>query len=160
MDYSISELEGITGAPKRALIHWAEAGIIKPDPSTDRAGSGKHRRFTRDEALIACIVHVLTAQKSTVGYLLRTAETIRLTLDDKVFGTDHTSWRFHYERAIADQGKNLMLVILDGDEPTRLVLQTDYEGAPENFNKSIFLAMEHVALASVVSLNVALKGLR
>ena len=117
LDYSISELEEITGAPKRALIHWAESGIIKPDPSTDRAGSGKHRRFARDEALIACIIHVLTAQKSTVGYLLRTSTTIRMTLDDNVFGTDHTSWRFHYERAIANQGKNLMLVILDGDSP-------------------------------------------
>lgn len=160
MDYSIAELVDVAGAPKRALIHWAETGVIKADPVTDRAGSGVHRRFSRDEAIVACIINVLSAQKSSIGYLLRTSASIRMTLDDKVFGTDNRSWRFYYERAIKNDGKNLMLIILGGEGPKRIVLQTDDEGAPQGYDRSIFYAIENAALASVVSLNVALRGLR
>lgn len=161
MQYPISELVDIVGAPKRALIHWAETGVIKADPATDRGGSGVHRLFDRDEVIIACIINVLVKQMSSVGYLIRVANSLRHCLDDRMHAQDASGWRFHIERAIKNKGSNLILFITqDKNVIINTVLQTDYEGAPENFKRSIALAMQNALLANVVSLNAAFASMR
>jgi hypothetical protein len=75
VDYTLSEVVKLTGARRRSVQLWAEAGVIKADGPTERAGSGTHRRFSRDEAVIACIVHAFVPYP--IGELLDVAAAIR-----------------------------------------------------------------------------------
>lgn len=56
MEYSLSDLTKITGAKRRSVQFWAECGAILANKETERAGTGTHRRFSRDEAIIACVI--------------------------------------------------------------------------------------------------------
>ncbi|RVD21015.1 hypothetical protein [Mesorhizobium sp. M4B.F.Ca.ET.017.02.2.1] len=56
MTYSLSDLTKITGAKRRSVQFWAECGAILADKDTERAGTGTHRRFSRDEAMVSCVI--------------------------------------------------------------------------------------------------------
>ncbi|RWJ37469.1 hypothetical protein [Mesorhizobium sp.] len=56
MEYSLSDLTKMTGAKRRSVQFWAECGAILANKETERAGTGTHRRFSRDEAIIACVI--------------------------------------------------------------------------------------------------------
>jgi hypothetical protein len=69
LDYTLADLARVTGAKRRSLQLWADAGVIVPEKSTDRGGSGTHRRFSRKEAVIACIVHAFALHQIAIGEL-------------------------------------------------------------------------------------------
>lgn len=77
MDYTLADLGRITGAKRRSLQLWADARAIIAELPTDHAGTGVHRRFSRDEAIIACILSAFAAQQISIGGLVEIAKSVR-----------------------------------------------------------------------------------
>ena len=67
--YSLRDLVEVTGAKPRSLQLWADRKVIHAVADTDDAGSGVHRRFSRDEAIIACMVHAFALRQISIGEL-------------------------------------------------------------------------------------------
>jgi hypothetical protein len=100
--YTLADLTRITGARRRSVQLWAEAGVIRAAPATERAGTGTHRRFSRDEAIIACIVSAFARRQMPIGQLLQISSLIRSGLDNP---EDYPEIRYEIEKAVYDQGK-------------------------------------------------------
>lgn len=83
MDYSLADLTKVTGAKRRTVQLWAESGVIQAMPETERAGTGVHRRFSRHEAIIACLVHPFAKRQMAVGELLRVSSGLRALVSDE-----------------------------------------------------------------------------
>lgn len=82
MDYSLSDVTRITGAKRRSVQIWAEAGALKADFDTDRQGTGTHRRFSRDEAMIACVLSAFAGMQVPIGQLIVLGDHFRTLLND------------------------------------------------------------------------------
>jgi DNA-binding transcriptional MerR regulator len=80
MSYALADLEAVTKVPRRTLQFWSDAGVIMPDQDTRQAGRGVYRRYSRDEAIIACYVRALSQMKLPVGELRQIAITFRMNL--------------------------------------------------------------------------------
>jgi hypothetical protein len=78
--FLLADLVKITGAKRRSLQLWADAGVIKAEKGTDRAGTGTHRLFPVEEAVVACIVHAFAQHQIAIGELLIISERIRLAV--------------------------------------------------------------------------------
>jgi hypothetical protein len=78
--YSLGDLEKITRAKRRSIQLWADAGVIQAGRSTERAGTGIHREFSRDEAIVACIIRPFALRRMSIGELLFISGAIRTTL--------------------------------------------------------------------------------
>ena len=74
---TLSEISKATAAKPRTVQLWADAGVIVAEPGTDREGSGKHREFSKGEAVIACIVAPFAADKMAIGGLRGIAWVVR-----------------------------------------------------------------------------------
>ena len=85
MEYALADLARVTGAKRRSLQLWADAGVITADSLTDRAGTGTHRRFSRDEAIIACVIHAFALRQIAIGELIMISREIRKTLSSPLF---------------------------------------------------------------------------
>lgn len=68
-DFSLADLTALTGAKRRSVQLWAEAGVLQADLSTERAGTGVHRRFARDEAMVALLVAPFADLRVSIGML-------------------------------------------------------------------------------------------
>jgi hypothetical protein len=79
--YTLADLERVTGAKRRSLQLWADAGVIEADRSTRRAGTGTHRRFSRNEAIIACIIHGFALHQMAIGELFYVSMCLRVWLE-------------------------------------------------------------------------------
>ena len=73
MEYSLSHLAVMTDLTPRTVQVWAEAGALRALPGTDRRGTGVPRRFSWDEAAIACILAPLSKLQMSIGTLLQVA---------------------------------------------------------------------------------------
>ncbi len=135
--YSLADLTKLMGegAKRRTVQLWAEAGVIQADPDTERAGAGTHRRFSKDEAIIACIIRAFASAGMNIGSLLRFSKALRLLLDRK-------GVRANIAAAIADDGRVFLKVlstpkqIVDceivrnaGDDDNRFI--QEYPSAPD-----------------------------
>jgi hypothetical protein len=80
LDYTLADLARVSGAKRRSLQLWADAGVIVPEKSTDRGGSGTHRQFSRKEAIIACIIHAFALHQVSIGELQIISMAIRVFL--------------------------------------------------------------------------------
>lgn len=80
LTYTLSELEAATGVQRRALQFWTSEGVIKAIAGTAQAGRGVHRRYSQDEAIIACAVLAFANQRLTVGELKEIAKAIRAAM--------------------------------------------------------------------------------
>ena len=109
MDFSLSDLENLTGAKRRSIQLWADAGVIRAYPRTDRRGTGTHRRFSRDEAIVGCIIAGLAIRQRPIGELLRLSNVIRDFLNSGKF-------RKSVEAAIG--GKDSLMVLRWGGKET------------------------------------------
>ncbi|WP_394889536.1 hypothetical protein ACG873_30220 [Mesorhizobium sp. AaZ16] len=79
-EFSLADLTELTKSKRRSVQLWAEAGVIQAEHSTDRAGTGTHRRFSRDEATLACLIAGLTRHfHLPIGVLLQVSDSIRRT---------------------------------------------------------------------------------
>jgi hypothetical protein len=79
--YTLADLVRVTGAKRRSLQLWADAGVIRAKKGTNRAGTGTHRLFSRDEAIVACIVHAFAQLQMSIGQLLNVASVCRTSED-------------------------------------------------------------------------------
>ncbi len=77
MEYTLADLERTTGSKRRSVQLWSDRGVLLADPTTMDAGSGTHRRFSHDEAIIACAVHAFARQHMAIGELKEIAAAIR-----------------------------------------------------------------------------------
>jgi DNA-binding transcriptional MerR regulator len=75
--YTLADLARVTGAKRRSLQLWADAGVIRAKRGTNRAGTGTHRLFSRDEAILACIIHAFALHQISIGELLNIASVAR-----------------------------------------------------------------------------------
>jgi DNA-binding transcriptional MerR regulator len=78
--YSASDVARLAGAPLRAVRYWALTRVLEAAPESDRAGTGKHRQFGKQEVLIACIVQYFAAKGLQVGQLTKISKTFRETI--------------------------------------------------------------------------------
>lgn len=76
--YSLADLVEITGAKRRSIQLWADARVIQAEHSTERAGTGVHRRFSRNEAIVACIIHPFATRQMAIGELLQLSQAVRM----------------------------------------------------------------------------------
>jgi hypothetical protein len=81
MGYTLADIVRISGAKRRSIQLWAEAGVIHAHTSTERKGTGTHRRFRRDEVIIACIINVFSMRQVAIGELQRLASGLRRFLN-------------------------------------------------------------------------------
>jgi hypothetical protein len=75
--FTLADLVEITGAKRRSVQLWAEAGALVADSGTERAGTGVHRRFNRREAIIANILSALSRLRISIGVMVSIADTTR-----------------------------------------------------------------------------------
>jgi hypothetical protein len=76
-EYLLADVARITGAKRRTVQLWAEAGAIRAFPSTERAGAGTHRVFSETELFIACVLAGFAAHGLPIGKLLKIAGKLR-----------------------------------------------------------------------------------
>ena len=97
-EFTLSDLVQATGAKRRSIQIWADRGVIEPVSSTQNAGTGVHRLFSRREAIVACIIHPFAERQISIGELKSIAALLRASI------------RMHpdpYERAIAGEGNTI-----------------------------------------------------
>ena len=75
--YSASDVARLSGAPLRTVRYWALTRVLEAAPESDRAGTGKHRQFSKQEVLIACIVQYFAVKGLQVGHLTKISKTFR-----------------------------------------------------------------------------------
>jgi hypothetical protein len=81
MDFSLAQLVKVTGGKRRSVQLWAEAAAILAYPTTEKRGTGTHRKFSRDEAIIACVLNALAKRQVGIGELVRIGRGIRAFLN-------------------------------------------------------------------------------
>jgi hypothetical protein len=148
--YTLADLARVTGAKRRSLQLWADAGVIVPEKSTDRGGSGTHRRFSRKEAIIACIVHAFALHQIAIGELQEISTAIRFFIltSEKPKKGRLTDVQI-LESAIRGEGDATFVFESwkEGDHtiysgwlfPTRKEVEFDYLHKPEGFAAIILL---------------------
>jgi hypothetical protein len=75
--YSASEVARLSGATLRSVRYWALTGILQPTSDSDRAGTGTHRAFTREEIVVACVVRYFSDKGLQIGQLAPLSQTVR-----------------------------------------------------------------------------------
>src|SRR6516162_2393857 len=108
--YSLGELEQRTGATRRQLQTWADAGAIESTPK--HRGTGNYRLFPLAELKIAAILVALAAAGLTIGVLVRVGGILRQALDfdwepGKVpqvphYGAQYMKPGEHFEEGVPD----------------------------------------------------------
>jgi hypothetical protein len=81
VEYSLAHLAVMTDLTPRTVQVWAEAGALRALPGTDRRGTGVPRRFSWDEAAIACILAPLSKLQISIGTLLQVAGGVRSNME-------------------------------------------------------------------------------
>src|SRR4051812_42457005 len=80
MSYSLADIVSVSDARPRSVQLWADAEAIVANPATEKRGTGTHRRFSRDEAIIACCLTGFARRQVGIGELKRIGAAIRLLL--------------------------------------------------------------------------------
>jgi hypothetical protein len=86
LDYSLADVVKLSGGRRRSVQLWAEAGALRALPRTERRGSGTHRRFSRDEVIIACCLNALGSRQVGIGELVRIGRALRKLLGQEGLG--------------------------------------------------------------------------
>jgi hypothetical protein len=139
MEYSLSDLARITGAKRRALQLWAEAGAILTQDGDIHGGRGTHRRYSRDEAIIACLLAPLSrVHQMPIGGLVEVGARVRGILSVPAH-------RAHIETAMST-GSRLALVISTWDQDNDIVLVRHEPSEPlSRFHEDLGLAADTFA---------------
>jgi hypothetical protein len=103
--YTLAELTRMSGAKRRSVQLWAEAGAIEAEKSTERAGTGVHRAFRKDEVLVACVVAAFALDNAPIGVLIDVGAAIRGLLRSR----DRYSRELLYE-AVRNTGEKYFFV--------------------------------------------------
>lgn len=108
--YTLQDLVRFTGAKRRSVQLWAEAGAIVAAPATERAGAGVHRSFSEDEVVVACVVAAFAQDNAPIGFLLRVGKDIRALMSTP-------RGKENVYKAVINVEK-LFLIYDKGDNPT------------------------------------------
>jgi hypothetical protein len=149
--YNLSDLARITGAKRRSIQLWADAGAIRADKRTERAGSGVHRTFGRDEAIIACILSEFAKDAVAIGGLVKIGEGLRSYLSKRIV---HNVTREAIEKAITDEQK--VYAFLGGNEAPMLM----WDMRLQDYRFIFGTLDEKRRRLTVIYLNPCLQGLR
>lgn len=154
MDFSLADVARISGAKPRSIQLWADRGVIDADPSTEARGSGKHRRFSRDRVIVACIVAQFAKQGVSIGNLLNIATGVYGFLIR--WGKKRHNF---FERAAAGTGWAYLVVHLSGEQVVAFTVVDD-ENPKMTFIEAIARGVKDGAdVHAVISLNAALARL-
>jgi hypothetical protein len=148
----------MTGAKARSVQLWADGGVIRAEKSTNRAGSGTHRRFSRDEAIVACIIAPFAQQKIAIGGLLTLSGNVRRMIQSNKKILRNVDF---IEKAIKGIGRHF--VIVHCDDKTGKIMGThwipDEVVSDIRFLKALQWMDQDERVAYVVSLNACLRKL-
>ena len=152
LTHTLSNIVDLTGAKPRSIQLWADAGVLSPISTSDRRGSGTHRRFRHREAEIAAIVAPLSRMGVSIGHLKRVANEIRkMRLWARRSG-DSTSVEV-LERARRGEGENYLMFSEISGRPPKLEFCSGDEG-------TVSVRLPHRASgALLVNLNDVLRPL-
>lgn len=84
--YTLSEVAAAIGANRRSLQIWTDAGVLHPEPGTNRAGTGIHRKYRYPEIEIAAICAEAQKFGAGIGMLLAISERWRKRIVDSLLG--------------------------------------------------------------------------
>jgi DNA-binding transcriptional MerR regulator len=163
VSYTVADVINATGLKRRTVQFWADRGVIRATKATQEGGSGVHRSFTRNELIVACILHPIALgwqgdQTRTLSELTQVANHIRLLVKAPVACDD-------FEQAIAGTGQfYLILTWIFGDE----IKVTSVETAMPNLReaksydfRAMFQTLEQTpGRSEVLYLNEWLRPLR
>jgi hypothetical protein len=116
----------MSGGKRRSVQLWAEAGAIKAFSRTDKRGTGTHRRFSRDEVIIASCINGLARRQVGIGELIRIGRGLRKFLNAG-------NSRKDIEDAISGKGtwEYYLFIIWDEDRDPYVLLPDEREFAQE-----------------------------
>ena len=157
---TLSDLARAIGAKPRTVQLWARLGRCHPrGRNRSRGARPAHREFSRDEAIVACIVAPFAADKMAISGLIPLAQMVERHLRDK--GTKA------FDHAINGAGNNFLVVSMIHFDPVRLTGYTDKLAHAVNAiegplsNQSLAELMRERAndfpLVRILSLNTVLK---
>jgi hypothetical protein len=100
MTYTVADVIKATGLKRRTVQFWADKEVIHATKATQEGGSGVYRSFTRNEVIIACLIHPLSLgwrrdQTRSLGELKELARSLRHLL----------RFREDFDAAIAGNGQ-------------------------------------------------------
>jgi DNA-binding transcriptional MerR regulator len=75
--YTLADLTRMAGIKRRTIQLWAEGGVLIAESATERQGSGVHRTFSRDEAIICLILSRFAQWNMSIGRLEKIAIALR-----------------------------------------------------------------------------------
>lgn len=116
-EFTLADLTKMTGAKRRSVQLWAEAGVIEAMPETERAGTGTHRRFSHDEAIICLIISQFSKFQISIGKLKGMAGVFRNIM---VGGKESDTSKENITRG-------RILASIHGSEPVHLTVSMDDE---------------------------------
>jgi hypothetical protein len=153
---TLADIAKATGAKPRSIQLWADAGVLLPDVGTDREGSGRHRRFSKLEVVVACIVAPFANEKVAIGGLKAIASQVRQTMT-----LGHSLETHPIRDALEGRGENYIAISTFPREGKTGYLVVTVGG---HISKSLptFLAemTSGGAKLNVLSLNTLLKPIR
>ncbi|WP_287118115.1 MerR family transcriptional regulator [Mesorhizobium sp.] len=160
MEYTLSDLAKVTGAKRRTLQLWAEAGVILTDDV--HSGTGTYRRYSQQEAAIACLMVPFARLQMSIGALVRMSTSIRQIL------TEDDSGQFRWtdiEHSISGSAMSYLLVSTWEDGTAVTLFVPDPDASVSSVCARIgSYALEHEDKPGAVSLsllvNTHLKALR
>jgi hypothetical protein len=158
---TLSDISKATGAKPRTVQLWADAGVIVAEPGTDREGSGRHREFSKGEAIIACIVTPFAADKMAIGGLLGLSRVVRGFLREP-------DTQASFDDAINGIGNNFLLVAsgrvdpvkTEGGPMTHMVGFLDDSESHHPFGEYMAGFTQDYPMVSILSLYKVLKPLK
>src|SRR5262249_11177957 len=106
--YTVADVIEATGLKRRTVQFWADKGVIQATSATQEGGQGVHRSFTRNELVIACLLHPLSLgwpkdQTRSLGELKEVAKTLRHLVRASVTRDD-------FNGAIAGKGRFYLIL--------------------------------------------------
>jgi DNA-binding transcriptional MerR regulator len=130
--YTLADLTRLCGAKRRTIQLWAEAAALVAEAATERQGSGTHRMFSRDEAIICLILSRFARWNISVGQLVRIGTIMR-----KYVLTSQTQ-RDRIEKAI--RGGETLRMTLDSANTVTLLTGYGEKGAPRKISPTFEIA--------------------
>ena len=121
--YSVAEIVKRTGALRRRVQLWADAGVIRSSAATQHGGSGTHRAFDGTELQIAALVTPLANLSMSIGLLKFFADEIRPILCGNFLRRkwphmqpdEAKTFAEAFDRARRNEGANVLTFTQTGD---------------------------------------------
>ena len=137
----------MSGGKRRSVQLWAEAGAIQAFSRTDKQGPGTHRRFSRDEVIIACCLNSLARRQVGIGELIQIGRGLRKFLKSG-------NSRQEVETAVSKGWENYLFIIWEEDQDPYVIMLEE----PEFYE--ISARVKGRGLSIILPLKKSLAGMR